>query len=156
MFAPPPTTWLAAVRAPYAPPMGGTHVCALRPGAPRCRGRPSASRDPTHACVPLHYVRHWPCVPLHRVRPRPCTPLLPCAPYYHSRPTRHLRPPPPRSSPTRYSPPCLLPMRHARLPCALMEAVCTLPRARFLSISSSKLMFILPLGHPGLQLPCGG
>jgi hypothetical protein len=47
-FAPPPTTWLAAVRAPYVPPKGGAHVRAPRPGTPHCCGRPSAAGDPTH------------------------------------------------------------------------------------------------------------
>jgi hypothetical protein len=52
MFAPPPTTWLAAVHAPYAPPMVGVHVNAPRPCTPLCHARPSATCDPTNVRAP--------------------------------------------------------------------------------------------------------
>jgi hypothetical protein len=117
----------AAVRASYAPPMGGVHVRAPWLGAPLCRGRPLA------ACTPS------PCAPS-AVR----TPQGVRAPVRAPRGVR---------APQDMRAPRSRPKRRACPPCAPMEAIRALPRARLLSISSSKLLFILPLGHLGLQLP---
>jgi hypothetical protein len=131
-----------------APPFEGAYVCAPTNHVVRGRAHPVCASNggrartrPSAGHAPLLWS------PLSRGRPyaraRPFTMgALGCvclmairAP--RSRPTRRLRSPP-------FAP-------HET--CTPIEAVRALLRARLLSISSSKLLFILPLGHLGLQLP---
>jgi hypothetical protein len=128
------------------PPLEGMYVCTpanhvargrahpvRASNGGRARMHPSAGHSPL-PWSPLGRMRSR----LHRRRLRPCEPHKAFTP-----------PPPPRSRPPRRS----SPMRRAHpwKPFAPYR-VRTLPRARLLSISSSKLFFIQPLGHPGLQL----
>jgi hypothetical protein len=134
------------------PPLEGAYVCApanhvahghARPvwasNGGRARTRPSAVHAPLPAS-PLGRTRPSTVCALGRARPyfRAC-------PYYRPHPTT-----------IRAHTVCALgracPTRRARPPCAPIEAIHALPRTHLFNISSSKLLFILPLGHPGLQL----
>jgi hypothetical protein len=113
------------------------------------------------SCLPLQTR-----APLHHDRPRPwtplllCVPLLPCVPHYRSYPTRCSCPSfaphetfvPSVGAPRGVRAPHSRPTRRTCPPCAPIEAVRVLPHARLFGIISSKLLFILPLRHPGLQL----
>jgi hypothetical protein len=147
-----------------APPLEDAYVCTPANHVAHGRARPVCASNGGRACT----------------RPSAGRALLPWSPLGHGRPYAHVRPftvgPLGRARPTAVRTPrgvraplfapheaFALPVRTPRGICAPpfaphetctpMEAVRTLPRACLLSISSSKLLFILPLGHPGLQLP---
>jgi hypothetical protein len=157
----------AAVRAPYTPPTGGAHVGAPLPWSPLGRGRPRpyVPHAPPRPFTPPRSRPHAPHGPLAPRVPRPhgptfVPPRAPRAPRPHACSHPHVcaprplaphvppRPRPPSTPPKRSRPPFV-----PHETCAPMEAVRALLRVRLLSISSSKLLFILPLRHPGLQLP---
>jgi hypothetical protein len=158
-------------------PIGG-RVCTRphephgpRPCAPhtllqrvRARRRPVAvvapwPWAPLAVRAPQSFAPHGPTCPTAVCAPTlatPCAPrpTCPTRPHVHTSTHPHVCAPRPFAP---HAPPRLRPRPRPPFPphktCAPMEAVRALPRARFLSISLSKLLFILPLGHPGLQLP---
>jgi hypothetical protein len=90
MFAPPPTTWLAAMRAPLPwSPLGRMRpyaracpstVCALGRASPYCRARPTTIRAPLLFVPYEAFAPHKMCAPPVRThgshsRPIPCAPL---------------------------------------------------------------------------------
>jgi hypothetical protein len=126
-----------------APPLEGAYVCAPTNHVARGRPRPVCASNGGRARTRPSIGR----------APLPWSPLGGGRPYARTRPFTVCALGRVRPTAVRAPRGVCVPTFAPHEMCAPMEAVRTLPRTHLLSISSSKLLFILPLGHPGLQLP---